>query len=405
MQPPSRRRPRRGPLDVCQRCCGRTVAAVATIVAVLALGVSFSAASNARAGHAVAAAPGLPMRATVDDLHRRAAPAQRPHRGRLGAASEMIWYRPAEQLRYLRRARNAGLTWVREDFPWGAFEQRPGVWDWRVGDRYMRNLSRTGIDVLPVIAYSPQWAASGPTIYHPPRNFAAYANFCRRLARRYGPGGTFWSQNPGLVPRPIQALEIWNEPWHEGFWRPRPNPRAYARLVRASAEAVEAVAPEVKIIAAADHAQYVTGKSLDWFEPLLRADPALFRELVDAYSVHLYIESRSPRDAVTPQRFRFDRALLTRDLAARARASHPLWITEFGWSTFRGHEDSVSERLQARYVREALQVAHVEWGGLVERSFLFYWGKGRGDYLGGFGILRPDGTRKPVFNTLRTLGS
>jgi hypothetical protein len=124
---------------------------------------------------------------------------------------------------------------------------------------------------------------------------------------------------------------------------------------------------------------------------------------VDAYSVHLYVQSRSPLDRATAQRWRFDRALLTRDLAAQAGASHPLWVTEFGWSTFPGDRDSVSERRQARYVREALKVAHVDWNGLVERSFVYFWGKATADYGGGFGILRPNGTAKPLFGALSAL--
>ena len=328
-----------------------------------------------------------------------------PYRGRVGAASHTIWYGAADQLASLQRARQAGLAWVREDFAWGAFERSAGVWDWSVGDTFMRNLSRAGLDVLPVVAYSPGWASSGPTIYHPPRDFAAYANFCKRLAERYGVGGTFWHEHPELYPRPVRAMEIWNEPWHEQFWRPLPDPAAYAKLVRASAEAVRSVRPNLEILASADIFQYVTGKTLDWFEPLLQADPALFRDLVDAYSLHLYVQSRSPLDTVTPQRWRFDRALMTRDLAAKAGASHRLWVTEFGWSTFPGDRDSVSEATQARYVREALKVAHVDWNGLVERSFVYFWGKATDDYGGGYGILRPDGTAKPLFETLKSLGA
>jgi hypothetical protein len=184
-----------------------------------------------------------------------------PYKGRVGAASHTIWYRSGQQLASLKRARRSGLTWVREDFAWGAFERRPGVWDWSIGDTFMRNLSRAGLDVLPVIAYSPGWAASGPTIYHPPRNFGAYANFCKQLARRYGVGGTFWAKNPGLAPRPLRSMEIWNEPWHESYWRPQPDPAAYARLVRASAVAVRSVDPDIKILASADIFQYVTGKT------------------------------------------------------------------------------------------------------------------------------------------------
>jgi polysaccharide biosynthesis protein PslG len=381
----------------CRRTAGRI--AVYALAGAIALGLSSRAASAVHDGTAKGTAAHL-QTATAKG---KAKPRSHPYRGRVGAASAMIWYHPAEQLVYLKRARRGGLSWVREDFPWGAFERRLGVWDWSIGDRFMRNLSKAAVDVLPVIAYSPGWAASGPSIYHPPRDFGRYANFCKRLVQRYGVGGSFWSAHPRLTPRPIRAIEIWNEPWHERFWRPLPDPRAYARLVRATAAAVRRVRPGVKIIASGDIAQYVSGQALDWFKPLLAADPALFRTLVDAYSVHLYVQSRNPRDAATPQRWRFDRALLTRDLAARAGASHPLWVTEFGWSTFPGSPDSVSEDVQARYVADALRVAHTEWRGLVQRSFVFFWGKAGHDDAGGYGILRPDGTRKPVFGAIKAL--
>jgi hypothetical protein len=327
------------------------------------------------------------------------------YRGRVGVSGSIVWLESAEQLDYLRRARETGLAWIREDFHWGAFEPEPGKWNWTVGDRLMRNAAITGIEVLAIVAYSAEWAASGPTIYHPPRSAAAYADFCRRLVERYGPGGAFWRANPGLTSRPLRAFEIWNEPWTSFFWRPQPDPAAYARLLRAAAGAIRAADPSVKILASADVFQMRTDttQSLDWFRLLLQVDPDLFRTLVDVYSVHLYTQTRSPDDLSVPQRWRFDRALITRDLAAAAGASHPLWITEFGWTTKAGHPDSVSEATQARYVQRALERALVEWRGLVEQSFLYHWGRPEADNIGGYGPFRSDGSAKPLLGALAAL--
>jgi polysaccharide biosynthesis protein PslG len=334
-----------------------------------------------------------------------APPGANAYRGRIGMTGSTVWYPEGKQLAYLRRLRDAGMTWLREDFHWGAFERRPGVWDWSVGDRLMRNASLAGIDVLGVIAYSADWAASGPTIYHPPRDPNEYAAFCRALVNRYGPNGTFWQENPALTPRPLRAVEIWNEPWHRDFWRPNPDPAGYVRLVRAAASAIRAGHPEVKILASADVFQMRadTSQSLDWFRLLLENDASVFRSLVDAYSVHLYTEERSPLDAATAQRWRFDRALITRDLAAAAAASHPLWVTEFGWTTQPGNDDAVSETAQAIYTRQALEVALTRWSGLVEQAFLYYWGEPVDSYVAGYSPLRPDGTAKPLWGTLTSL--
>jgi hypothetical protein len=294
---------------------------------------------------------------------------------------------------------------VREDFHWGSFEPSPGQWNWSVGDRLMRNASLSGMQVLGVIAYSAEWAASGPTIYHPPADAAQYANFTRRLVERYGPGGTFWQANPGLVPQPLQALEIWNEPWHSNFWRPQPSPAGYAALVRAAATAIHAANPAVKVLASADVFQMRTDtpESRDWFRLLLQADAGVFRAHVDAYSVHLYSQERGPYDTEAQQRWRYDRSLITRDLAAGAGASHPLWITEFGWTTNSDSPDRVNEATQSTYVRQALQRAVGEWGGFVERTFMYHWGRAESDHAGGFGAFRPDGSSKPLLGGLTSL--
>ena len=313
-----------------------------------------------------------------------------------------VWYSSDKQYGYLKKLRDAGGSWVREDFHWGAFERSPGVWDWTVGDRLMRNASLVGINVLGVIAYSADWAASGPSIYYPPRDPQAYAAFCRALVERYGENGAFWRANPTLAPRPLTAVEIWNEPWLQYFWRPQPDPAGYARLLRAAATAIRASHPEVKILASGDVFQMRTDttQSIDWIRLALAADPGAFRDLVDAYSVHLYVQSRSPLDTVTAQRWRFDRAFITRDLATAAGASHPLWVTEFGWTTEPGNADGVAEDVQATYSRQALELALVTWGGLVERAFLYYWGESTDSYTAGYSPLRPDGSPKPLWTTL-----
>ena len=327
--------------------------------------------------------------------------------GRVGMAGATVWYSADKQLSYLLKMRAAGLTQIREDFHWGAFEPSPGVWDWTVGDRLMRNASLAGVDVLGVIAYSAGWAASGATIYHPPKDPAQYAAFCAALVKRYGPGGAFWAANPALAPRPLAAVEIWNEPWLHQFWRPNPDPAGYVRLVRAAATAIRAANPQVKILASGDIFQMRndTTASLDWFRLLLENDAAVFRTLVDAYSIHPYVQARSPRDTVQQQRWRFDRALMTRDLAAAAGASHPLWITEFGWTT--NTSDSagwVTEPVQASYTQEALEIAFKEWpSGLVEKAFLYYWGDSSDAFSAGYSPLRADGSPKPLWTTLAGL--
>jgi polysaccharide biosynthesis protein PslG len=333
------------------------------------------------------------------------APPPGTYADRVGFSGSNVWYDATTQLQSMTKLRSGGVTWLREDFHWGAFEPAQGSWSWTVGDRLMRNASLAGLNILGIFAYSSNWGADGPTIYHPPKDPAAYANFCRKVVERYGPGGTFWQENPSLEPRPLTAVEIWNEPWLHQFWRPNPEPARYLELLRAASTAIKAAQPTVKVLASADIFQMRTdtSESRDWFRLLLEADAALFRDSVDALSVHAYSQSRGPLDTTTAQRWRYDRFLLTRDLAAAHGASKPIWITEFGWTTEQGNGDAVGEALQAQYTQQALDLALRQWSSVVEKAFLFYWGASSDAYVGGYSPLRPDGSEKPLWGTLGSL--
>jgi hypothetical protein len=271
----------------------------------------------------------------------------------------------------------------------------------------MRNVSKVGVNVVGVLGYSAPWASSGSSIKNPPRDNAEYANYARTVVERYGQGGDFWRLHPELAPRPLKAVELWNEPWHHHFWRPNPDPAAYARLVRAAATAIKASHPEVQVLASADVFQMRgdTASSVDWARLLFDADPNLFRSLVDGYTVHLYTEERGPHDKSVDPRWRFDRLLLTRALAQARSADHPIWITEFGWTTHEGEKEAVSEAVQARYTREAFVRTVTEWSSFVPVSFLYHWGAPRDDWDGGFSMLRMDGSAKPAWAAISDLVS
>lgn len=310
-----------------------------------------------------------------------------------------------KQLSYMKRLREGGVIWMREDFSWGALERSKGVWNWTIGDQLMRNVSKVGMNVVGVLGYSAPWASSGSSIKNPPRDNAEYANYARTVVERYGEGGTFWRLNPELTPRPLKAVELWNEPWHHHFWAPNPNPAAYAALVRAAATAIKSSHPEMRVLASGDIFQMRadTSASIDWARLLLDADPALFRDLVDGYTVHLYSEKRGPDDTSVQQRWRFDRLLLTRSLAQARGADHPIWVTEFGWTTHSDSEAVVSEATQARFIREAFNRLVTEWGSFVPASFLYHWGEPTDDWDGGFTMFRTDGTAKPAWQTITDL--
>src|SRR5262249_18368760 len=172
---------------------------------------------------------------------------------RIGISTSTVWLPPAEGYGYLRRAREAGITWAREDFTWSSIEPTRGRFVWTRTDALMRNASRLGMHVLAIATYAPGWASGYPdSNKYPPTDPQYYARFVKGIADGYGRGGTFWRKNRRLAPAPLTAIELWNEPWHTGFWGTGPDPRAYARLVRAAATTVKKSHPGMALLASAD---------------------------------------------------------------------------------------------------------------------------------------------------------
>ena len=325
---------------------------------------------------------------------------------RLGLNTHLVWAPGGSVDPVLSEIRGLGISLVREEFPWRLVEPEQGRFDWRQTDALMEAASRRGVDVLGILAYSAPWASSDPAgddERYPPRDPADYARYAAAVVERYGPAGSFWEQRGDLQLRPLRAVELWNEPWTHSTWKPDPDPGAYARLVRAAAEAIRAVEPETTIAIAGDLLQVRTdGAVVDWLGELLRVDARLPR-LVDAYSVHPYPDPRTagPYDEREDGRWDFRRVELLRQVDD----SLPIWITEIGWSTA-DTEDSVSEPKQAEYVEGAIRRALTEWGDDVERVFVYSFDRDtgdRGDREGNYGLRREDGTLKPAAAVLREL--
>jgi hypothetical protein len=139
---------------------------------------------------------------------------------------------------------------LRVPVEWFRIEPRPHVYDLSGLDAIVGEAADAGIHVLPFVYGTPRWLAKDPA--RPPlatdRARRAWVELLHRLVRRYEPGGLFWEgRNPAL---PIVRWQVWNEPNYLLFWRPRPQPRAYARLLKRSAHAIHAIDPDATIVAA-----------------------------------------------------------------------------------------------------------------------------------------------------------
>ncbi|HSS04285.1 MAG TPA: hypothetical protein VLK89_03725 [Solirubrobacterales bacterium] len=127
---------------------------------------------------------------------------------------------------------------VRVAFDWSQIEPRPGSYDFAATDELVGEAADHRVRVRPYVYGTPRWLTADPA--QPPlataRERTGWAAFLRRLVARYGPGGNFWEGRTRRAP--IVAWQIWNEPNFLLFWRPRPAPAGYARLLAISARAI-----------------------------------------------------------------------------------------------------------------------------------------------------------------------
>jgi polysaccharide biosynthesis protein PslG len=275
--------------------------------------------------------------------------------------------------------------------------------DWRQIDRIVTVNTERRLAILPVVITAPAWAARHPGVFgSPPTSPAQYAVFVKALARRYGPGGLFWTEHPefGSAGRPIRLWQFWNEPNLKPFWSDQPFATDYVELLRQSREAVKAVDPGAKVVLAG-----LPNKS---WEALTQIYKAGGRGLFDVATFHPF--TAKPSGVKT---------ILERDRKVMAKygdSRMPLWVTELSWTSAKGktsqkYGNEETESGQAKKLTEAFTLlANLRTKLRIGRVYWYTWLTLDRDATYPFdwaGLLRiaSDGKvkRKPAFNAFRKI--
>ena len=277
----------------------------------------------------------------------------------------------------------SGAGWAREDVHWWRIQPRDGVWDWSYTDAAFRALIERGINIVGVLGHPPGWAT--PYTGDAPADVSFYApdqqrflEYTRAVVNRYGAYIHHW--------------EVWNEPDNPLFWRPTPDPVAYAALLTATGTVIHQADPQAKILLGG-----VNPFDTHYLRAL--ADAGAWRSF-DILAIHPYVDPHSPEDG----------ALLAAADDVRTVMEQfgekPLWATEVGWSSGRGDHDPigvVDEEMQANYLTRAMLLL---WRAGIERSFWYGLKDDPGNPYGlfAFGTGRNDFSRpKPAYYALQHL--
>jgi hypothetical protein len=294
----------------------------------------------------------------------------------------------------------AGARVVRLPFIWSKIEPLPGVLDLRQQDTEVAAAARAGIDVLPFIIDAPTFRALPvPAGYvRLPSVPADLGAFAAALVWRYGPGGSFWAVHPELPARPIRAWQVWNEPNLVHNWYPRPDPAAYAQLLRAAAAALHAADPSAEVIAAG---MPDSDNGVPFEEYVAGLYAAGAQRSFDAFALHAY----APTAQGTVDLVRYVRGLLD----AHGDGARPLDVTEFGWASAGPVKpQTTTEERQAQNISAVVRALGAERTQLgLERLVYFSWrdralAPGMKDQWPYYtGLLRTDASAKPALAAFR----
>ena len=313
----------------------------------------------------------------------------------------------AELAAALEDAVMLGARWIRVDLSWNDVQPTSAAeYRWAAFDHVVAAASRRSLKVLPVVAYTPEWARpSGCTSDKcGPVDIAAYARFAGAAVKRYAPRG-------------VTTWEIWNEP-NTTFWLPRPDPPVYAKLLRAAVTAIKEKDAAATVVLGGLAAVRTDGEHVSQVDFVSRVCRDGAVGLVDAVAYHPYtypyLASYQAPQGTPWSRIDQGPSNIRDTLRDCGSPETPVWITEYGAPTggpgtaatndpgsITDRTTHVTEGLQARIATDAVvTAAHNPDVG----AFFWYSDRDLGTSPNSnenfYGLRRADGSRKPAFAAL-----
>src|SRR5438105_996245 len=337
------------------------------------------------------------------------------------AVHVFLWGNSNTTARDLQLAKQGGFHWVKQRFEWRNIEgKNKGDFEWNEPDRIVDAISQAGLSIIARVDNQPKWASSSIQWpgSGPPDNPTDWSDFLTALARRY----------KGR----IQAYEIWNEPNLDREWGDkRPDPNAYASMLKASYQAIKGADSQALVISAGmsptstndDHAMpdlefiralYAAGAqdSFDLLgvhaagykaEPC--ADPGQVAENPD-------LTNNDPSPPNLKRIYAFRHVEDVHDLMVQqADTSKQIAILEMGWTTDARPGSqyawfAVDRDQQARNLVGAFQCARQLWQPWMGLMTVIYipdpaWNQQQEYYW--WAITNPDGMPRPAYTALKSL--
>lgn len=275
----------------------------------------------------------------------------------------------------------AGFSKVRMDVLWSEVEKQPGVFYFRKYDAIIQAMKRREIQPMVILGLGNPLYSKDLTL-QPPAVQAGYERYATETVRHFRGQGIIW--------------ELVNEPNHESFWQPEPNPDEYMRLAWRLLPRLRQLDPTAKF----------TAPGIAGSDPLFlqRCFQQGLLRLVDGVTIHPYQAFPTNK---APEKFLKEYNMvqqLVRQYQPPGKQI-PVLLGEWGYSSAAVPKE-LDEATQASFlVRQSL--LSLMMGSPV--NILYDW---KGDINGqynprdkehGFGLLAPDGRIKPAYGALQQM--
>ena len=274
-------------------------------------------------------------------------------RAGLAPGPGILWESDAELNADLDAIKNSGAKWVPIDVDWNSIQgDGPTSFRWDRGlDRAVLAARARGLNIMGMAAYAPPWARGSncpPGEGHClPANADDYGRFVTAAAQRYGT-----NSSNALLRGTITNWQLWNEPNHQEFAMPKPNPDLYAAMVKSSYAGIKYADPAATVITggtapapnAADGTDYTPET---WLRGLYaRGAGGSF----DAVGHHPYAFPTNPLE-IHPWNAFTQTLTLHAVMVANGDGNKKIWGTEMGGAT--GTDNGVlTEAQQAQWVHD-----------------------------------------------------
>ena len=304
------------------------------------------------------------------------------------------------------RMGKTGFGAYRFDINWAGVQQtRNGPYDWSSVDPTVAQVALAGMQPLPIMIGTPRFVSKREGLTPPTgskENRKGWREFAAAAAERYGVGGDFWEQNPGVPEMPVRNWVVWNEQNAKAFWGRKPSPRDYGTLVKLSHRGITSSDPKARIVLGGMYGYPKNDQS-----------PTAVKFLRGLYSVR-GIESKFDAIGVHPYGSGVS-TVKTQIKQARSAAKRAgdggvgILVGELGWATSgpKSAEENVGEKGQASRLRKGLKLLVAKrraWN--IIGAYVYVWRDFPPKYTACLwcpyaGLLEKNGSSKPGLRAVR----